>query len=170
MELIQTTTLGADAVSIEFTSIPQTFTDLVIMASLRSSNDEFASLRFNASTTNFTNRQVNGNGSSASSLSRTDTFVGYVPGPSQTANTFASYNIYVPNYSGSTHKSFSIDFVTENNATQAFQGIVAGLWSDTAAITSIQLFILASNGDYKTGSTVSLYGITKGSDGIVTTS
>ena len=64
----------------------------------------------------------------------------------------------------------SVDAVGENNATQAFQIISAGLWANTAAITSIQLIPQSGGGTFVADSTVSLYGITKGSDGIVTTS
>jgi hypothetical protein len=169
MELIESKTLATAASQIEFTSIPQTFTDLVVLASLRGDETPFLSLRFNGSTSNFTNRQLSGEGSPVSSFTRTDTFAGYITQPSQTANTFASYGLYIPNYAGSTNKSFSIDYVTENNATTAFQGLVAGLWSDTSAITSIQFAIFGA-GNYVAGSTISLYGVLKGSDGIVTTS
>jgi hypothetical protein len=61
-----------------------------------------------------------------------------------------------------------VDTVSENNATAAFQRIIAGLNNSTAAITSINFF--PSSGNFVAGSTISLYGITKGSDGIVTTS
>jgi hypothetical protein len=62
----------------------------------------------------------------------------------------------------------SIDAIRENNATDARQAIFAALWSDTAAITSIT--IVPSSTNFDVGSTFSLYKITKGSDGIVTTS
>jgi hypothetical protein len=48
--------------------------------------------------------------------------------------------MYIPNYAGSSNKSVSIDAVTENNATAAEANLVAGLWSSTAAITSITLY------------------------------
>jgi hypothetical protein len=65
--------------------------------------------------------------------------------------------IYFPNYASATNKSFSIDSVTENNATLANQFLTAGLWSNTAAITSITL--LAASGNLAYYSTASLYGI-----------
>ena len=77
--------------------------------------------------------------------------------------------MYIPNYTGSTNKSISVDSVTENNATNNLMNIQAGLWSNTAAITSI-LFTSDTAGGFLAGSTISLYKITKGSDGIVTTS
>jgi hypothetical protein len=60
--------------------------------------------------------------------------------------------------------------VTENNATNANQGISAGLWSNNAAISSIRLFYTGSSNDIATGSSATLYGILKGSSGGVTVS
>jgi hypothetical protein len=169
MTLIETKTLASAQASIEFTSIPQDGTDLFILASLRSSADTFLSIRFNGSTSNYTNRQLRGETPSVNSISRTDDYVGNTAPVSVTANTFGSHSTYIPNYAGSTNKSFSIDSVTENNATDAFQALTAGLWSDTSAITSVRFAIFGGGGNLVAGSTISLYKITKGSDGIVTT-
>ena len=170
MTLIQTKTLGAAAASIEFTSIPQTFTDLVALCSLRGT-ESLGTITFeirpNSVSTDLSSRTLQGDGSSASSF--TQTLIGpLAPAGTSTANTFGSTIVYIPNYSGSTNKSFSIDNVTENNATTAGQRITAGLWSNTSAITSLQFTVTSNN--IAIGSTISLYGITKGSDGIVTTS
>jgi hypothetical protein len=168
MKLIETKTLGTAAASIEFTSIPQTFTDLVLMTSLRASaatND--AGLIINGSDANQSQRQLQGTGSAVSS-SATAFDIFLICSSGDTANTFSNSTHYFPNYTDSNNKSFSVDSVSENNATQAFQRIIAGLNSSTAAITSISMY--PSTGNFVAGSTVSLYGITKGSDGIVTTS
>jgi hypothetical protein len=61
----------------------------------------------------------------------------------------------------------SVDLVTENNASGAFsamQRIVAALWNDTDPITSIEFDADAAT-NYKQYSSVTLYGITAGSDG-----
>ena len=169
MELIESKTLGADAASIEFTSIPSTFTDLVILISARSNLGSLGDLfiSFNGSTASFTGRNLDGSGSSVGGGANAR-YVGTINGTPQTANTFGSYAIYIPNYAGATNKSFSVDSVTENNATLAIQTIGAGLWSSTAAITSVAF--TPSSGSLVTGTTASLYGVLKGSDGIVTTS
>jgi hypothetical protein len=171
MTLIETKTLGADAASIEFTSIPQDGTDLLVLYSgrtNRNTNSDAVRIAFNGSTAGFTARELFGNG--ATVASGTDTNAGGgVTGATSTANTFGNTQIYIPNYTGSTNKSFSIDHVTENNGTTAIQDIIAVLWSNTAAITSIT-FTLFVGPNYLAGTTFSLYKITKGSDGIVTTS
>jgi len=172
MTLIETKTLGAAAASIEFTSIPQTFTDLVFFTSLRASTSgtsvEPCLVTFNANTSNYTARTLNSSGSAATSASVTSRLVFNAPRTGTTANTFGNVSVYIPNYTGATNKSFSTHSVTEHNATEAHQTIIAGLWSNTAAITSALFAPTANN--FEAGSTISLYGITKGSDGIVTTS
>lgn len=168
LQLIETKTLGTTAASIEFTSIPQDATDLLILTSLRDNGGvgQATNISFNGSTSDFSGRYLYGSGSSASSgvLAR---YVGSTRSDN-TANTFNSTSIYIPNYSGSTHKSFSVDNVTENNATAADQNIIAGLWSNTAAITSLAISPNANS--WVAGSTISLYKITKGTDGIVVVS
>jgi hypothetical protein len=173
VKLIETKTLAAAAASIEFTSIPQTFTDLVMFYSLRDTgtNSTFrvheTAISFNGLTTNFTARALRGEGSTSATFTATR-FAGWHPDAAATANTFGNSSLYIPNYSGATNKSYSIDQVTENNATLAWMSIVAGLWSNTAAITGVTL--TTQGVTLAIGSTISLYGITKGSDGIVTVS
>jgi hypothetical protein len=175
MQLIETKTLGTAAASIEFTSIPQTFTDLVVVASTRkstTSNTNSSFLRFNSdSATNYRVIRLRGNGSSVESVSnqsRSSITGGQTASSDYTANTFGNSTFYISNYTTSTAKSVSIDSVTENNATESYQEIIAGSYVGAGVITSISLE--PDSGNFVTGSTISLYGITKGSDGIVTTS
>jgi hypothetical protein len=165
MTLIQTVTVGAGgAASIDFTSIPQTYTDLVVKVSVRQTTGSFPTLffYFNGLTTNRSFRSLYGTGSSAISSNGTDAIAGLTTGSSETANTFGSFDIYIPNYAGSTNKSASADGVSENNATTSYQFLVANLWSSTAAITSLTLL---TGGTLAQHSSASLYGITKGSGG-----
>jgi hypothetical protein len=74
-----------------------------------------------------------------------------------TASTFNNADLYIPNYAGSNNKSFSIDSVSENNGTAAVASLFAGLWSQTAAITSITL--TSRNGNFDQYSTAYLYGV-----------
>jgi hypothetical protein len=176
MKLIETKTLGTAAASINFTSIPQTFTDFLVLGSLRANNDPdggaygSASFSINGSTANITNRFLVGNGSilftgSGSAINITTT------GSANTANTFGNFSLYITNYSGSVTKLISLDNVTETNATNgAYPGMQSGLFNSTSAITSIGFTALGSGANFLANSTISLYGITKGSDGIVTTS
>jgi hypothetical protein len=172
MTLIETKTLGAEATAINFTSIPQTFTDLFFVLSLRDAlngNSNNTILAINGSTANGTGRNLVGTGSSADSGSDNLIFLASTSSNTSTANTFGNASIYIPNYTSSANKSISMDAVTENNGTAALQEIRASLWSNSAAITEIE-FRTNATVNYRVGSTISLYGILKGSDGIVTTS
>ena len=158
-KLIETITVGSGgAANIEFTSIPQTYTDLVLLCSLDNSNSSVvADIRFNGLSTNLSSRLLTGNGSAASSTTST-ALRSYGTNPSDyTASVFGNMTIYIPNYSGSTNKSVSMDYVTENNTTEAYSGFTAGLWSSTAAITQITLIL--SGGNAVQYSSASLYGI-----------
>lgn len=164
MELIQSVTVGAGGAStISFTSIPQTYTDLILKISSRDDRSGVTAnainLSFNGSTSNFTYRVLEGNGATAASGSGSTSWGATSVGPSATASTFSNCEIYIPNYAGSNNKSFSSDFVTENNATTAFTDLLAGLWSQTAAITSITLTPNTGT-NFVQYSTAYLYGVT----------
>ena len=89
--------------------------------------------------------------------------IGDDPGANATSNTFGNTSVYIPNYAGSTNKSVSSDAVTENNATTASQQILASIWNNTSAITSI--FVSDTGSNLVQNSTASLYGILRGSGG-----
>lgn len=174
MNLIQHIELGSTQALIEFSSIPQTFTDLYLLVSARIDGSAFAyafddgKLLINGSiTSNYKNLFGEGSGSGISDTWSDNNRFAYNNSTS-TANTFGNIAIYFPNYAGSTSKSISVDGVTENNATLARQIISAGLVSSTAAITSLALD--GSYGNFVAGSSATLYGITKGSDGTTTVS
>ena len=157
--LIQSVTVGSGgAANIEFTLIPQTYTDLLLLCSLdQSSSSVVADIRFNGLSTNLSSRLLLGDGSTASSITST-ALRSYGTNPSDfTASIFSNMTIYIPNYSGSTNKSVSIDAVTENNGTEGFCSFTAGLWSASAAITQITL--IANGGNMLEYSSISLYGI-----------
>jgi len=172
MTLIQTKTLASQAASIEFTSIPQDGTDLLVLTALRNSTPSTgwadALVRPNGATTNLTSIALYGTGSTAGSLpNSTDIYHQAVNGGS-TSNTFSNSTIYITNYTASNAKSITVDTVTEQNTTLALAAITRGLWNNTAAITSLTIVPTANN--FEGGSTISLYKITKGTDGIVVVS
>jgi hypothetical protein len=157
--LIASSTVGSGgAADIAFTSIPATYTDLCLKLSIRTDKATLGDvwlLKLNTSSADFTARWIEGNGASVSSGS--SILYGALVGSSATASTFNNTEIYFPNYAGSTNKSFSVDSVTENNATTAYADLAAGLWSQTAAITGINISITSNN--LVQYSTAYLYGI-----------
>jgi hypothetical protein len=155
--LIEAKTLASAVSSVTFSSIPQTYTDLKLVCSTRLVSGNFPDLNisFNGSTSNFTNKNILGSG--ASVTSGTDVrVIGFTEGTSQTSSTFTNGEVYIPNYTSSNYKSFSADNVTENNATTAYSHLVAGLWSDVSAITSITI---SAGANFDSASTFYLYGI-----------
>lgn len=165
-------TVGAGgAASIDFTSIPGTYTDLMIVCSIRSTQSAttaYAVMSLNTSQANFTMRNLYGNGSNVGSGTSPSNYIGEIVAANATSNTFSNTSIYIPNYAGSTNKSISFDTVGENNGTNANQAISAVLWSQTAAITALS--IISTSGTFVQYSSATLYGITKGSSGGVTVS
>lgn len=163
MKLIASVTLGADAATISLSSIPATYTDLRIVTSLRSTRSADSDnqlIKFNSSSTGYSERVLYGGGSSTASYSATYGIEGACPASTATANTFSNDEWYIPNYAGSTNKSVSMTSVSENNVTVVGMLAVAGLWANTAAITDIS-FSLWYGPNFKAGSSVYLYGITK---------
>jgi hypothetical protein len=166
MTLISTSVVGSGgAASINFTSIPQTGTDLLVVVSIRADSggiDAAPFVKFNNDATGYSGRTILGNGTSRFSETKTN-FTMVQAGSTSTANTFGSGQIYIPNYAGSVNKSFSMETLGENNGTEAWMEMRAGLWSNTAAITSLSIY----RADYNIlqYSTASLYTILKGSGG-----
>jgi len=161
--LIASSTVGGGgATTITFASIPQTYTDLLLVHSLReTTNDTTAKITFNNNTGNdYSLIRLRGDGSTASSGSSTnnvflETLCCF---STNTANTFGNTSLYIPNYTSSNKKSVSIDIVTENNATAAFAYLTAGLFNNTAAITEIDIDAPTS-ATFVQYSTAYLYGI-----------
>ena len=145
MTLIQSVTVpSGGSASIGFTSIPNTYTDFQLVASLRTDgtfgNPWYDSyITFNSA--NLSWRDIIGLGSGTPS-SRNDTtnFVTLaVPSSGATSSTFGNLQIYIPNYASSNNKSASMDGVAENNATGSGMGLSAGLYSSSSAISSITI-------------------------------
>ena len=163
---IASATVGSGgAASMEFTSIPSTYTDLLLKISVRSSRASFIydgfTLTFNDNSSGYSGRWIRGNGSSVSSgvspyTAYIDDILG-VNGASSTSNTFSNLEFYIPNYTGSANKSVSMDGILENNTTEAYATLSANLWSNTSAITKITFGKF--NADFVQYSTATLYGI-----------
>ena len=173
MQHIETVTVGSGgAASITFSAIPDTYTDLLVVVSgrtNRSSVVDAINFKPNNQTSNRSMRVLQGSGSSAVSFSNSEISIEGPTGNNATSNTFGNVSFYIPSYRSSVAKSISGDGVSENNATAAYQTIMAALWNSTDPITSIVLAPLTGT-LFLEHSTASLFGITAGSDGIVAVS
>ena len=155
-ESIATQTLGSAAASVTFSSIPGTYTDLVIIfnGGITSAPDDMR-LEFNANTTNYSATLLRGDGSAAISARATGetaipwtTYLG-----SGSAGSVSIIN--VQNYSNTT--TFKT-VLSRGNVAASYVSATVGLWRNTSAITSCKL--IAGSSTFLSGSTFSLYGIT----------
>jgi hypothetical protein len=156
MTLIASYTVSSAQASYTFTSIPSTYTDLKIVGSVMNTygGANTITVALNGSSTGFSTRYLEGSGSGTPASGTNTT---WIASSNDITSTPSNWEIYFPNYAGSTTKSFSTDSVVENNATLAYATFIAGLWNNTAAITSIAL--TQTGGNFRTNSTFYLYGI-----------
>jgi len=162
--------LGSAQASIEFTSIPTTFSDLVLMISVRVTNagiyEQDLLMTFNNTSANRSTRRLFANASSNGlGQSRSDMLIGQVVSALDSSPSFSTSTVYIPNYRSSAVKSASSDSgqIAFNSSDGMWANLTAMRWNDTAAITSIQ--ISPSSQQFVQFSSATLYGITAGSSG-----
>ena len=162
-ELISSNVLGSTASSVTFSSIPSTYKDLVLRCSIRDTQSaQFVSafLQVNSITSGYSYTYLRGN--SASVASNYDTaqskfFVSNNNANTSTSSTYASLEIYIPNYNSSSNRIISSNNVCEDNSSSpVYQLILAGLLQSTAAVTSLTVL---ANTSFATNSSFYLYGI-----------
>ena len=157
----QIVTNSGGASSITFNNIPQTFTDIKVELSGQNTTTSGACIvRFNSVTTGYSIRRLLGNGSSASSDNFSEAYFLFTNSSDFGTSNYSASNMYVANYTSANFKQVICDVVQPRNATNGVQALIAGLWSNTQAITSIS--ITPTGGNIAQYSTVTLYGITKG--------
>jgi hypothetical protein len=163
--LISSNVLSSSAASVTFSAIPATFTDLVLRVSGRTdrgSTFNTVLVEFNSNTSNYSYTTLTGQGSTASSTrlsSGSSGSFGVISGDTNTANTFGSGELYLPNYTASQNKPYSVFTVNESNAATIInQGVYANLWQNTSAITQIKL-TPDNTTNFISGSSFYLYGI-----------
>jgi hypothetical protein len=164
---IQTYTLTASALSVTFSNIPQNYTDLKLVLSTRTDypaiNDGM-NIVLNGSTSNFTFRQLYGNGSTAASNSGSINVGPNTAGGSATASTFGNAEIYIPNYTSATAKTINVYGVGETSATASYVGVNTTLWNPGTNVPITSVGFVSANGSYNivSGSTLTLYGVSNG--------
>lgn len=161
--LIGSYTIPTATTSYTFSSIPATYTDLILHASVRESrtgqNWNGINLTLNGTSKNAV-KNLYGTGSASSSTSTDNYEGGGGTTDSATVSTFSNNTIYIPNYTSTVNKSISVDSVTETNATAALVTLTTSTYAVNTAVTSITL---TAEGGYNinAGSTFYLYGVSK---------
>ena len=167
-QAIASQVLASTATSVTFSSIPGTYTDLVLKVSGRSVTNagipDSNNVQFNGDTaTNYSRTQISGDGAAANSITGGTVaniiFTYSATGNNATANTFGNFEMYLSNYAATTTKQVLGFGVGENNATTSYMSLDSALYRGTSAITSIKVF-LNSGTNYAIGSRFDLYGIT----------
>jgi hypothetical protein len=154
-QAISTTTLTSAVSSYSFSSIPSTYTDLVLVANIGGSSADVVSyIQFNADAgTNYSNTKIYGNGTAAGS--QRDSNITYAKITDNLTATTLTMNVIVQilNYSNST--TYKTALVRFNNPTGIVEKIL-NPWRSTSAINRIDF---GSGANFLTGSTFTLYGI-----------
>jgi hypothetical protein len=158
------TVTGSAVANYTFSSIPQTFTDLLLVSFARttdagSGNDLKGN--FNSDTgTNYSNTQMYGNGTTAVST-RDANFsyvkIGLTSGSSIASGIFANGTAHILDYANTTTYKTCL---TRRDLAVSYTVATVNLWRNTAAITS--LTIAAQVGNMDIGTTLKLYGIQAG--------
>jgi hypothetical protein len=163
--LISSNVLSSSAVSVTFSAIPSTYTDLVVRISGRTDAAGVVSsgyIQMNSVTSTYSYTLVRGDGASATSSNDSASYAGFylggIDGGGATSSTFSTHEIYIPSYTVSQKKPVSQISSMETNATTAYTFAVAGLCSSTAAISSLTINL---NGgvNFVSGSSFYLYGL-----------
>ena len=163
--LIASNTLGSSAASVTFSSIPNTYTDLVLKMSIKTTNNSATGdgwIQINSASNTYYYRRLFGTGISSGSDSSSGDFSGFffnqVNGSSSVVtNVFANSEFYIPNYTGSTKKIASQFTVQERNDSVAYINALAHSTDITSAISSLTIY--GSSGNLASGSSFFLYGI-----------
>lgn len=152
--LISSTTLNTATATVTFSSIPATYTDLVLVfrGNNTSSGNRAGYIRFNGdSGNNYSYTAIQGDGASANFSSTWNVAQGVFSNVLND-NTLAIINIQ--DYSNTTTNK---SFISRGNSASTVVQAIVGLWNSTAAINSIVFSLNADS--YASGSTFRLYGI-----------
>jgi|688.fasta_scaffold353049_2 hypothetical protein len=158
-EKIATTTLGSANATIQFSSIPSTYTDLrIVFVCTPQTSGGTKYLQFNSSATGYSQTYLQGNGSAASS-GRSTSYPRLDLSSQDSANSTPSFDeVDIFSYAGSTFKTVLSKTSHDQNGSGLTVAQV-GLWQSTSAITQINLYIAGDN--IGAGSTATIYGILK---------
>jgi aspartate 1-decarboxylase len=153
-EPIQTTSLPSGGTSVTFSSIPQTYTDLVLVInSIISSGDDGHGLQFNSDTAgNYSSTGLGGTGSAAYSYRGSNSIK--IDG-GRVGTSWSSSIFYINNYSNAT--TFKT-ILSQGNSTSSYVQLNGALWRNTSAISTIAVSVF-NNQTMSAGSTFTLYGI-----------
>ena len=156
---IQTITLSSSQTSIEFTNIPQTYTDLRIIMNgkIDSTGAQGTYITFNTSGGTYTGMYMIGDGTTTNSGALA-AYIGSAYGTNGSTDAHNITIIELAGYTTSNPKPWQVENYAPNftGATSNYRNIVSGNWSGTGAINTITL---TTSGNWISKSEATLYGI-----------
>ena len=154
-EKIATTTLGSTTTAVTFSSISSAYTDIVLVVNgIMSTGENALGIRFNTDAgANYGTTAIYGDSANAQSLRFSNITECYV-GRMDSLNNSTTI-IQIQNYSNATTYKTTLSRGASANIIMA----QAGLWRNTAAITTISIRGFGLFADFLTGTTLNLYGI-----------
>ena len=160
---IATTTLSSASTTITFSSIPSTYTDLILVLSItNTSSTVYRTMQFNTDTstgsTNYSTTVFGSDGNNAFSERQSNTYgIANNDGTDSGSNT----NILIANIMNYANTNTFKPVIVRSNKITSPQNKVttnAGLWRSTSAIDSVTMYSSVAN-SYGVGTTATLYGI-----------
>lgn len=153
--IASTTVAGTSTTNVTFSSIPATYTDLVLVAQYKAVGNNYLMCRFNGDTgSNYSRTELRGDGSSATSQRLSNESYAYITSIYAAAGELGTFILNLNDYSNTT--TFKT-VISRGNNNSTGTGVNANLWRSTSAINTI-LVTPIGNG-YDVGSTFKLYGI-----------
>ena len=153
-EPIATYTAPSNIANYTFSSIPSTYTDLILVANGKndSAGNRALYVRFNGdSGTNYSLTQMQGDGTNATSNRASN------QNQSALGNFLNNTTITISHFQNYSNTSINKTIVNRSNAASTVVQTNVNLWRSNSAISSILLFLNADN--FATGTTFTLYGI-----------
>jgi len=155
---IATTTLGSNQANYTFTSIPSTYTDLILVVSGQVSSNVTTSFQVNSDTgNNYSLTEIFGDGIASSFRSSNQASLA-VMGIGAQINSGSQWvsTLHFQNYSNTTTNKTVLG---RTSAAGTGVNAIIGLWRSTSAINSIKFMGFGDASGFTTGTTFTLYGI-----------
>ena len=152
---IATNTLSSGVTNLTFSSIPSTYTDLILVCNGNTAANANNYLQFNGDNgSNYSATRLSGDGTNASSARSTSATQILLDGFGYWTSTYEGNKIiHIMNYSNTTTNK---TVLTRANTASKGTDALVGLWRSTAAITSVRF---NSDSTIQAGSTFTLYGV-----------
>jgi hypothetical protein len=155
--LIASNTLSSNAGTVTLSSIPATYTDLILVTNIIGNAAQQIYFQVNGDTaSNYSSTLLEGNGTAASSTRALNQGVGYISIVATTATTNPNFNAVINFMDYSNTSTYKTIINRANNAATGVDAAVS-LWRSTSSINSIS--ITSSTSSFAAGSTFKLYGI-----------